>query len=276
MARQRTTTLVDQISPETVQHALTQGLTTRHAIFFHHRGHTLAMATAHAVEANANGTPIVGPGRPMSASDEQHLLDILTHRESVAGIEIFPDTILYQDRDTVVWWLPPKVRAMHLRDFGTGLRTIKTHWPNLVAVVRGRTLHLLACAGTSRPGATTPVFHAPLGNVHADSRVCTGSAKLPLGQRIADLPAWEGVVFDTAFTHVNHEDTLARPRKPGRAGRSRRDSILHADAAFWLTRDGLRDPFPDAMLHPLGGTLGEWLARFAATRANPASARGRA
>lgn len=264
MSRDTGTALLDGYDADAVNRALSDELRTTHGLFFHQRKQVLASVTAHSVETDANGVPVVGPGRPLTPEDEQALLDLMLGREQAEPVEILPPTVLYRDRNATIWWLPPMIRPMHLRTHDDGAQTIVTHWPNLVALVRNRTLHLVAVEGSERPGASTELFHAPLPNVFASTQVCTGSARLPLAMRISDLPGWESVVFDSAFTHVNHDATLRAPERKQRKRAGPRAAAgnaqnARADASYWAARAGQVEPFPNASLNPLGITLAEWL-----------------
>jgi len=262
MNSQQPRTLIDTFTPQTVVSALQEEIQTTHAIFFHQRKHTLAITTAHEVSADDNGAPVVGPGRPLTQEDEQALLDILMSRESQASIEILPPTVLFFDRSTLAWWLPSAIRPMYLRSHEGGLQTILTRWPSLVAMVRNMELHLAAVEGDERPTAATPIYHAPLPNVYGDSLVCTGSARLPLSMTVGDIAAWESVVFDSAFTHTNHRETLRAPvvkTLKGRTSKRKSEKRDDADASFWLARDGETQAFPNATLNPIDRTLAEWI-----------------
>lgn len=279
MARTQPQSLLDTYDNDAVARALSDELRTTHGLFFHQRKDVLTMVTAHAVATNDEGVPIVGPGRPLTPEDEQALLDLLMGREQREPVEILPPSVLYRDRHATIWWLPPMVRPMHLRRHGEGLETITTRWPSLIALVRNRSLYLVAVEGDQRPTASTPLFHAPLPNLYASTAVCTGSARLPLAMRISDLDGWESVIFDTAFTHTNHQETL-RPQEPAKAkkgtpGRKppRKPVVVHADADYWAGRAGQIQPFPDGCLNPLGLTLAEWLPALGAEPMRPRNAR---
>lgn len=274
--------LIDTFDPEAVTRALANEMRTTHAIFFHQRKESLAMTTVHPVETDADGIPIVGPGRPLTPEDEQAVLDLLMSRDGQEPIEILPASVLYRDRNTTIWWLPPLIRPMHLRSHDQGLQTILTRWPSLVALVRDRTLHLVAVEGDARPSADTALHHAPLPNVYADTSVCTGSARLPLAMRVSDIPAWESVVFDTAFTHTNHTSTLRPVQAVAAKGRTSKRKLsappkqVDADAAYWAKREGHTLPFPDGSLNPLGLTLAQWLPALSGSIERRVARRGRA
>lgn len=224
------------------------------ALFFHHCDRSLAMVTAHGIEHDAAGLPHVGPGRPLTPSDERRVLDMLIGRDDGA-IEILPANVLARAPGMLMWWLPPQVRPMHLKH-GDDRRgtTIQTRWPSLVVLVIGRTLFLAAVAGDERPTADTPLFHAPMPNVFADGRVCTGSAVLPRDHALADMAGWNEVVFGTYWTHDNHPAALVEPKRR----RKKATGGNHKAGDFWIARDGDDSAFPDSRLSPLGMKLGDW------------------
>jgi PRTRC genetic system protein B len=254
--------LIDTYSDDSALASMRDDLRTTHALFFHTRNsNQLVLATAHRVQTSREGVPLVGPGRPLTPEDEQTIFDLLVGRDQGVDFEVLPPHVLYRDRLSLMWWLPAAVRPMHLRSHQHGQRTIRTMWPALVLLVRDRTLYLAALAGTERPAADTPLYHSPLPNVFSNGAVCTGTASLPLGTRVADLDAWTAVVCDTAFTHVNHDATLRVPSPAKGTRRGRRAPAHRVDAAadYWAGRDGTIEPFPDGTLNPMGWTLGQWL-----------------
>lgn len=260
--------LLDNYDEKRIHDALSRELQTVSALFFHAAHNALVLTTAHAVHTGADGVPLVGPGRPLTPEDEEGILRLLLSRDGASVFDVLPASVLYTDRLTLMWWLPGEVRPMHLLSHDRGHHTILTRWPSLVAMVRNRTLYLAAVEGDARPTADTPLFHAPLPNTYASTAVCTGSARLPLGQRAGDLDGWNAVIFDSAFTHTNHTATLAPERVTTRAksGKPRsRKQPRHANAEWWSAHDGRTEAFPFDALNPLGLTLAQWLPSVLAT-----------
>jgi PRTRC genetic system protein B len=260
-ARDSEPLLVDLYDTEGVVRAMRDTLRTTHAVFFHQRDRTLALTTVHPVTTGTGGVPEIGPGRPLSYEDEQSILALLGSRADEEVIDILPDRVLHRDPSTLMWWLPAAVRSMHLRTLNEGLCTVQAHWPALVMMVRERTLYVAAVLGAERPSADTALYHAPLGNIYADTSVCTGSARLPEGPEPRHLAAWEAVITDTAFTHTNHEGTFLAAEGGGK--RRKRRAFINANADFWMKRDGL-GMLPADQFNPLGVSLGEWLPRVRA------------
>ena len=91
---------------------------------------------------------------------------------------------------------------------------------------------------------------------HATGQVCTGNADLPAETTLATLAAWQAVLTDTWFTHVNHPNTLRLPDSTGTAVDTRRYLRVWRDLAKRRA-----ERFPVACLTPLGLTLEGFLRR---------------
>lgn len=234
-----------------------------HALLFHCVGtddafspqRSLELVTAHEVIHDRHGNPHIGPGRVALPSDEKMLADLLNSRSRRSRVQVIPPEILYQDEGALAWWIAPERREMLLRDDKGGDHVITVQWPSLVALVVNRKLYVAATADTTRPHDNTEMFHAPLGNIYADTSVCTGSARLPTSQSVSDLVGWTEVITRTWFTHDNHADVVRQPkRKPA----SQRQGNYRA-TAFWLKRDGDTPPPGKKELAPLGLALAPWI-----------------
>lgn len=225
------------------------------ALIFHTLNGKLRLLTSHGISMKrSGGTPVIGPGTPLSASDEGRLLSMLLASRSPADqCGILPEHLLSLSSQNLMWWVPSQVRLMHLRD-QNGAISIKTRWPTLVFLVTGRCLYLAALADDKRPSADTALFHAPLPNVYENSRLCTGDAKLPTNSDVASIEGWESVVFDTAFTHPNFNGGIQSNTK-----RKKGAQEVSVDG-YWKDRNRKLTPFPAGMLVPMGRTLKDWLS----------------
>lgn len=85
--------------------------------------------------------------------------------------------------------------------------------------------------------------------MYDDTRMCMGDVPSPHEYGPAHVGAWEVVVFDSAFTHVNHHAAL--PRRTT----SDDDALL----GYWACEARRTTPPAAEDLSPLGLTLGEWL-----------------
>lgn len=219
------------------------------ALLFHvdSRGSLLAVTTHKLV--NASSAPALGPGTILSPEHERAILEMLTAPDAQQPFALLPENILHTDRSSTLWWVPSAVRTMHVKTMA-GYRALEVRWPTLVLQAVNRTLRVAALAEDRRPSIDTPLFHAPLANVFANTTVCTGNATLPQACQPADVAAWEEVLFGTAFTHTNHSNTV---RIEGRSGVD-----TEALVEFYASREAGQGAFPTDALVPLTATLGTW------------------
>lgn len=231
-------------------------LVPRHALLvFEDSGNASRFAfTWHQVRQSAEGVS-VGPGRLMTSHDQEELLAILKNACSTTT-SFLPAEILSRSAHQVAWYVPAKRRRMWVR-IGTQTRPYLVPWPTLLFCVRDGRLRLAAMSTNKRPLPTTPLFHAPLMNVYADTTLCNGTAALPSGDAFENRGEFERIVFETNFTHVNHGDTLRI--------RGAREVSTGAHSKFWRgLHDKRTERFPITALSPLRTTVAEWLDRSGA------------
>jgi len=85
-------------------------------------------------------------------------------------------------------------------------------------------------------------------NIGLNGDVCTGTASVPGECGIANVVAWESVLFDTAFSHVNNQATLIMD------GKKEVDTAAHY--RFWLSLSKRKvEAFPGHHLVPLRMSL---------------------
>jgi PRTRC genetic system protein B len=207
--------------------------------------------TSHEITQTPGGIE-VGPGRVLGARDHQTLLNVLLDTLHTDN-EFLPPDVLSHSSGQLAWYVPGELRRMWLRD-AQRTRGIKVPWPTLLFRARQGTLSLAALGSARRPRETDPLYHAPLMNVHASTRLCSGTAVLPRGNLLADRAGFETAVYETAFTHVNHEHTLRQPKNA--------EVSTAQHVRFWtqLARTGARR-FPTRALVPLHLTVSQWLTQ---------------
>lgn len=212
---------------------------------------TLDLVSYHHVEPGRGSQPAqLDAGRPLSQSDERDLIALLQGRDPVIESDAFiPPGLLAEKGDRrLLWHRPAKVRPMHLLP-RTGKRaSVTVLWPNLVFKAVDDDIALAALAPDAEPTPDAPLYHAPLPNLYDDGLLCLGDAPPPVTQGREAIPEWDGVVFDTTWTHSN---TNLWVRKPAADGPS----------AFWLRRAKsaqAKQPIPAGRLQPMGCSLGEW------------------
>jgi PRTRC genetic system protein B len=208
-------------------------------------------ATVHPVSIHESASPIIEAGRPLDKGTLEKLLRSLM---KTAGTQtgVFSERILSVGTGFVVWWQPPGERAFFFdcaASSSIGKRSGSGRVPGLVFVASGCTLRVFAVKGRTRPGTDTLLHHAPLMNVYADGKVCTGSAPLPGSTLSSSIAAWEAAFWNSSFTHPNQQRAV---RYKGGLEQFSLDLL-----------NGKFTRFPEHVLcpHPVGtvGKLVEWL-----------------
>lgn len=189
----------------------------------------------HPVHVTDKG-PVLGAGRPLDQDGLVRAMREAAQGRSIAHTHrgLLPSNVLQFDEQKLTWYVPAKVRRMHWAVAKSGATELSTQtltvpWPTLVFSHRkGRGLRLFAIRGTRRPGVTTRVYHAPLGNVYRETDVCLGTATRG-NLSLESIPVWEEAIFDTRFSHVNQENTL----DPQACGLKRDGVSTAAHLRFW-------------------------------------------
>lgn len=154
----------------------------------------------------------------------------LASKEAAGAVELLPPSVLVVSPSLLVWTSPQRFADMWFRVTG---RTVcyRVWWPRLVWLAdrRGRGLRVFALGGGGRPTLRTRLYHAPLMNINAWGTLCEGSATLPPSVNIATMAEVEACVFESCFTHTNHDKTM----------RGGADSKRHV--AFWRDKGRTRE-----------------------------------
>lgn len=205
-----------------------------------------SFATIHPVTTDGDNPPVIGAGSPM---DEGVLKRLATELASTLNIKsgILPSNVLSVSGDHIMWWSPPSRKTYFFttrKSEGTawiGNRHGQAFTPGLVFLVKGSSMRLFAVKGNERPKDSTPLFHAPLMNVYADGRLCTGSMAIPKTSMADSIAEWEKSFWESSFSHPNN--SRAVNYKGG----------LHAFSIDLL--DGKFRKFPERFLRPMKLTL---------------------
>lgn len=221
-------------------------LDTNFALLFHMHGNGLAAMTFHKVSRQDQGASQIQPGRILSPADEMHILRLLARPAEDRGLAILPEGVLHAGEDHALWWVPGSIRPMLLNVYGTGRQELNVHWPHLVMMAYNRRIFVAALADGTRPGPTTPLFHAPLGNIYASSETCLGDCKPPVNSTADSIEEWNAVIFDSAFSHSNHNQAMAT------------GDVMD----YWKKKRRKPVPVPTKSLTPMRLTLAEWYERI--------------
>ena len=218
--------------------------------------HGPKVLSIHKIMESTKG-PLLDGGRLLSVGEAKQLGEMLCDpsADRTENHIIFnPSELLRETATSLTWFRPPLRTTQHWRT-QDGRVQVDAVLSGLIFHVEDGVLYVAAYAGSDRPHATTPLFHAPVGNVHDDSLVCTGNATLPRSCHQSTRREWERVLLSTYFTHQNHDKVLA--------GGSTNESLV----AFWMKRKRYKTP-PDAkLLSPLGRTVATWVQGIASGRA---------
>jgi PRTRC genetic system protein B len=165
------------------------------------------MVTHHEIQGS-KGKPQIMRGKPVDVAAATSLLEAILAAGGVPQTDGWtPERLLFKNAETMAWWQPAAVRPMYFRE-GQQRHLYRVPWPTLIFVAR-RTGHLdvFASRVQTRPTPTTPLYHAPLGNISAAGAMCWGTIAAP-AFGLHNLPAYETAVFRTYFTHTNHRQAI--------------------------------------------------------------------
>ncbi|MCX7096291.1 MAG: PRTRC system protein B [Methylococcales bacterium] len=213
------------------------------------------LASMHDFVTNGQGESVIGAGRLMSKEDVEAVLRSMLEMGKRKA-SLLPPTVVSISESHMAWTVPAIVRPMLFNLPGLPLKKIDVPWPRLLLVAnRHGKLAVAALKTNGRASAKTTLYHAPLMNVYASGNVCTGSAALPDECGIDQIGAWESVMFDSAFSHVNNPATLALAGNKDKAV----DSKAHY--RFWLSLTKRKaDKFPNETLNPLRQGIEDFIA----------------
>lgn len=209
------------------------------------------VVTRHTLSVDKDG-PQVGIGAPLAPDDIALLGTLLSGRETTSPA-LLPDGLLALTRWRMTWVTKACVRPMWFRFGKQGPKRLLVPWPRLIVSVTKSHLHVAAVKTRARPTADTVLYHAPLMNVGAGGSLCLGNARLPSEVGLDTQGEVEAVIYDTAFSHTNHDATLKL------SGGSTVSSVEHY--RFWrsLAADEARR-FPTRCLRSMKRRLGEFLS----------------
>lgn len=202
-----------------------------------------------------DGRPVMDVGHLVHEDDVDDLLRLLRSDQATSRSPFLPADLVGLSSGFAAWCVEGRRRRMWFR-FGGKSTALNVVWPHLVIAAAHDRVHVCAVAKPVVRGQDVRVFHAPLMNIYDTGRVCMpGSARVAPGLDGRD--AAQQVVFDTAFSHVNHTRTL-------RGGRGKaREVDTFALHAYWKARARAATPPPVGDMVPMGRTLSQWLAEIA-------------
>ena len=135
------------------------------------------------------------------------LSDFLVALGRAAPPEILPERVIVRTADTIVWWMPARVRTMFFSDRGGDAALKKMNGkkypqPPLVFKASGSHLWVRAMVTNQRPKADTRMYMAPYWNCYDNAVVCTGTMTIPGEKSVTAIDCWETSFFQSEFTHA--------------------------------------------------------------------------
>ncbi len=212
------------------------------------------LASMHDFVTNGQGESVIGAGRLMSKEDVESVLRSMLEMGK-RKVSLLPPNAVSISETHLAWTVPAQVRPMLFNITGLPMKKIDVPWPRLLMVAnRNGKLAVAALKTNGRVSAKTKLYQAPLMNVYANGNVCTGSATLPDECGLDQIKAWESVMFDSAFSHVNNPSTLFL------AGDKDKTVDNKAHYRFWLSLSKKKvAKFPAEHLNPLPSGVEEFI-----------------
>jgi len=235
-----------------------QSLTTSTALVFHSvdtvtedvvsAEHDRAMViTVHETLNTPTGV-VLGAGELMSDSDRENIRLLMNNANATINHDVWtPDNLLMQTQTKLVWFVPAHKRTLFVRVAGK-LKHFDVMLPSLVLAFKNGALSIAAYTGKSRPRKNQKLYHAPLWNIYASTTLCAGSATLPVDTSLASMEVCEEALFNSVYTHKNHDHVLAGN------GTSTNDYLR-----FLKAKQKTGDAIKARDMNPLGKTLEQWV-----------------
>lgn len=163
-------------------------------------------ATIHDIDHDKKGNPSLKAGVGMTA---EQMADMLRELIGSSPLAYRDETVLAEARDQIVWWCPPSIRTLFIKNVADDTEgsydnlptlSLRVPVPGLVFCAKqskqNSTLLVAAVAEATRPTPRTTLYRAPFANTYDTGDVCMGSMRVSSDPREA-----ERQFFDSVFTH---------------------------------------------------------------------------
>jgi PRTRC genetic system protein B len=209
-----------------------------------YRENRRSFITWHAVTAQREGPPLLGPAQPLTTAFVE---DLAASLSGGARAEVLPKNVLAKTDRMIAWWTPRRVRRMFFENAEGKAQQLNGKLfpqPPLVWKVAHRELKIRALLENTRPTVDTTLAVAPFWNLSDDGSVCLGSMRCPESVSVESIEAWERGFYESAFTHAN-------------VGRLTRHERGHD--SLWAGLEGRCRSFPTNTLIRLPQTLTQFI-----------------
>lgn len=178
------------------------------AVVFYQDGssNNVVCATRHKINPDTNSLSI---GTIVSPSQIIKCFAKLNVAKYEREINCIPQSVLFESDELIVWHTKRFVGEMWFRH-GKKPECLTVEWPPLLFAASKTTqsMHVFALSSNSRPTMDTRLLNAPLMNINSRGLLCQGTASLPAVITTDSIEECEATLFDSQFTHVNHESTF--------------------------------------------------------------------
>lgn len=188
-----------------------QEYTPQFAVCIHSNGHDV-IATGHDVLRNGS----LGAGKIISLDDLNRVVASHTGQQQTSIQWTNPSVLLDTDA-LLVWSIAPQKRTLWFRIDET--QSVDVIIPRTIFVVSRKTRSMAVFAAPSKkPTPDTNLYHAPYMNVGNQGALCQGTAQIPADVSVTTdelLKGCEDALFDSLFTHKNHDGTWRTQKGKG-------------------------------------------------------------
>lgn len=171
------------------------------AFVFYQDGSDYCAVTEHRIKDGA-----LGPGRVVSMRSLSDKFATLTKSGPRC---LLPENVFLSASDIFGWVSTARFAPMWFNINGKR-RSFRVWWPNLLWLAnrQERRVSIFVIGSNRRPTLETRLYNAPLMNIGSHGDLCEGSARLPRKFDESAITEIENCVYESNFTHVNHDRTI--------------------------------------------------------------------
>lgn len=185
--------------------------------------------TQHAIDDG-----VMGVGKYVSPNHVSELLNDNMNKT----LTLNPPNLLAENANTLVWYTPPVQEDMWFR-VSSKVERVNAQWCSLLFVAKKTGGLFVFALMDSHPNENSKVYHAPLMNIGSNGGVCQGTARLPKDISLSTMDEVRSTIFESNFSHVNHNHTLSPLTK-----KSQKDDKISTKnlLSFWKKKQKNNEP----------------------------------
>lgn len=194
----------------------------------------------------------IGAGNLLSSDGFQTLLspyfEKISDRADRELREFLPANVFVRSNTSIGWTVKSRQAPMW---FVSGSVT-DAPWPSLLfwATKKNGNVRLRVFAvADGQLSPSSRLYHAPLMNIGSTGFLCFGNAAKPDSISVSSIPVFEAAIYDSKFSHTNHNNTLSGDRETTGADHVR----------FWKSLSGAPE-FPADRLNPTKWTVADLIS----------------